>query len=42
MLAALAAAGESTVQRVYHIDRGYDHIEDKLTVLGADIVRFKQ
>ena len=42
VLAALAAAGESTVQRVYHIDRGYDHIEDKLTVLGADIVRFKQ
>ena len=42
VLAALAATGESIVQRVYHIDRGYDHIEDKLANLGADIVRFKQ
>ena len=42
VLAALSATGESTVQRVYHIDRGYNHIEHKLTTLGADIVRFKQ
>ncbi|MDY6408117.1 MAG: UDP-N-acetylglucosamine 1-carboxyvinyltransferase [Pseudomonadota bacterium] len=42
VLAGLAATGETTVQRVYHIDRGYDHIEDKLAALGADIVRFKQ
>ena len=42
VLAGLAAEGETTVQRVYHIDRGYDHIEDKLAALGADIVRFKQ
>ena len=31
VLAALSATGESTVQRVYHIDRGYNHIEHKLT-----------
>ena len=42
VLAGLVAEGETIVQRVYHIDRGYDHIEDKLTELGADIVRFKQ
>ena len=42
VLAGLAAKGESIVQRVYHVDRGYDHIENKLSALGADIVRFKQ
>jgi len=42
VLAGLVAQGETTVQRVYHIDRGYDHIENKLSALGADIVRFKQ
>ncbi len=42
VLAALSARGESTVQRVYHIDRGYERLEEKLTALGADIVRFKQ
>ncbi len=42
VLAGLAAQGETIVQRIYHIDRGYDHIEDKLSVLGADIIRFKQ
>lgn len=41
VLAALAAQGESIVQRIYHIDRGYDHIEDKLTALGANIERIK-
>ncbi len=41
VLAALAAEGESIVQRIYHIDRGYDHIEDKLTALGANIERIK-
>ena len=39
VLAALAARGESIVQRIYHIDRGYDHLEDKLTALGANIER---
>ncbi len=39
VLAALAAEGRSDVHRVYHIDRGYEHIEKKLQKLGADIVR---
>lgn len=42
VLAALAAKGESIVQRIYHIDRGYDHLETKLAALGADIKRIKQ
>lgn len=40
-LACLAAEGESEVLRVYHIDRGYDHLEDKLALLGADIKRIR-
>ena len=39
VIAALAAQGESTVDRIYHLDRGYEHMEDKLRSLGADIVR---
>jgi len=39
VLAALAAHGESVVDRVYHIDRGYERIEEKLSRLGAQIVR---
>jgi UDP-N-acetylglucosamine 1-carboxyvinyltransferase len=39
ILAALAADGESTINRVYHIDRGYERIEEKLRALGADIER---
>jgi len=42
VLAGLAAEGETIVQRVYHVDRGYDHIENKLNAIGADVVRFKQ
>ena len=42
VLAGLAARGQTIVQRIYHIDRGYSHLEDKLTALGADIIRFKQ
>ncbi len=42
VIAALAAKGETIVQRVYHVDRGYKNIEEKLSELGADIVRFKQ
>ena len=41
VIAALAAQGESTVDRIYHLDRGYEHMEDKLLSLGADIVRVK-
>lgn len=39
ILAALAADGETTVRRVYHIDRGYERIEEKFHQLGADIRR---
>ena len=40
VLAALAAKGQSCVERVYHIDRGYEEFEQKLTVLGAKIKRY--
>jgi len=39
VLAALAAKGKTTVRRIYHLDRGYDNLEGKLSALGADIVR---
>ena len=39
ILAGLAASGETWVQRVYHLDRGYERIDDKLRALGADIQR---
>ena len=39
VIAALAAEGSTKVDRIYHIDRGYDHIEEKLTQLGAVIRR---
>jgi UDP-N-acetylglucosamine 1-carboxyvinyltransferase len=39
VLAGLVARGTTTVNRVYHIDRGYEHIERKLAALGADIRR---
>ena len=39
ILAGLAAAGETYVRRVYHLDRGYDKLEKKLASLGADIKR---
>jgi UDP-N-acetylglucosamine 1-carboxyvinyltransferase len=39
VIAALAAVGDTIVDRIYHIDRGYDHIEEKLSQLGAIIRR---
>lgn len=39
VIAALAAEGSTLVDRIYHIDRGYDHIEEKLAQLGATIRR---
>ncbi|CAB0150532.1 UDP-N-acetylglucosamine 1-carboxyvinyltransferase [Pseudidiomarina piscicola] len=39
VIAGLVAEGETTVQRIYHIDRGYEAIEQKLTALGAQIER---
>jgi UDP-N-acetylglucosamine 1-carboxyvinyltransferase len=39
ILAGLAAKGETRVARVYHLDRGYEHVEEKLAACGADIER---
>ncbi len=39
VIAALAAEGETTVNRVYHLDRGFERLEEKLGACGADIVR---
>ena len=39
ILAGLAAEGETTILRVYHIDRGYERIEEKLRSIGASIRR---
>ena len=40
VIAGLCAKGETEVERVYHIDRGYENLEEKLTSLGADIQRY--
>jgi UDP-N-acetylglucosamine 1-carboxyvinyltransferase len=39
IIAGLAAEGETQVQRVYHLDRGYERLEEKLAAVGADIER---
>jgi UDP-N-acetylglucosamine 1-carboxyvinyltransferase len=39
ILAGLAAEGQTVVSRIYHLDRGYENIEEKLQALGADIKR---
>jgi UDP-N-acetylglucosamine 1-carboxyvinyltransferase len=39
VIAALAAEGETIIERIYHIDRGYERIEEKLAQVGADIRR---
>jgi UDP-N-acetylglucosamine 1-carboxyvinyltransferase len=41
VVAALAAEGETTVDRIYHLDRGYERMEDKLAALGARVKRVK-
>ena len=41
VIAGLVAQGETVVDRIYHLDRGYDRMEDKLRGLGADIERIK-
>jgi len=42
VLAGLSAEGRTTVGRVYHLDRGYERLEKKLSALGADIRRVKE
>jgi UDP-N-acetylglucosamine 1-carboxyvinyltransferase len=39
IIAGLAAEGETQVNRVYHLDRGYERLEEKLQAVGADIER---
>lgn len=41
VIAGLVAEGETLVDRIYHLDRGYEKMEDKLRTLGADIERIK-
>lgn len=41
VIAGLVAEGETTVERIYHLDRGYDRMEAKLRALGADIERIR-
>ena len=42
ILAGLAAQGETVVNRVYHLDRGYEAVEQKLAACGADIERLRE
>ena len=39
VMAAATAEGESLIDRIYHIDRGYEHVEEKLRHLGVNIQR---
>jgi UDP-N-acetylglucosamine 1-carboxyvinyltransferase len=39
VIAALAAEGETMIHRVYHLDRGFETLEDKLSACGADVAR---
>lgn len=42
IVAALAAKGETAIHRIYHLDRGYERMEEKLFRLGADVRRVKE
>jgi len=42
VVAALAAKGETEIHRIYHLDRGYEKMEEKLLKLGADVRREKE
>ena len=41
VIAGLAAQGETLIERIYHLDRGYEHLDQKLTALGAQVRRLK-
>ena len=41
VIAGLVADGETLIERIYHLDRGYDEMETKLRAIGADIQRVK-
>ena len=42
VIAGLVAEGKTTISRIYHLDRGYEHIEQKLNRLGARVRRIKE
>ena len=42
VLAGLAAEGETNVRRVYHVDRGYERLAEKMEALGASIERAEE
>jgi UDP-N-acetylglucosamine 1-carboxyvinyltransferase len=42
VIAALAAKGETEIRRIYHLDRGYEKMEEKLRNIGADVRRVKE
>jgi UDP-N-acetylglucosamine 1-carboxyvinyltransferase len=42
VIAGLMAEGRTTIDRIYHLDRGYERIEEKLSVLGARIRRVSE
>ena len=42
IIAGLAAEGDTVVERIYHLDRGYERMEVKLSALGANIQRVAQ
>jgi UDP-N-acetylglucosamine 1-carboxyvinyltransferase len=39
VLAGLVANGQTVIERIYHLDRGYENLEDKLNALGANVKR---
>jgi UDP-N-acetylglucosamine 1-carboxyvinyltransferase len=41
VIAGLVARGETLIDRIYHLDRGYEHLEQKLSTLGARVSRVK-
>jgi UDP-N-acetylglucosamine 1-carboxyvinyltransferase len=41
IIAGLVAEGETTIERIYHLDRGYEKLEEKLAALGARVSRIR-
>jgi UDP-N-acetylglucosamine 1-carboxyvinyltransferase len=41
VIAGLVAQGDTLIDRIYHLDRGYEHLEGKLNALGARVERIK-
>ena len=42
VLAGLCASGKTEISRIYHLDRGYESLEKKFSMLGANIKRIKE